>query len=608
MCGIVGFAGNTPAAEMLLEGLHKLEYRGYDSAGVALLHRHSFTVKKTVDRIGELIESTRGGKDIKGNVGIGHTRWATHGAPDTDNAHPHLSFDGKFAVVHNGIIENYIALREELEEDGIEFKSHTDTEVVPNLIAKYYRGNFLEAVLKAVECLKGSFALGILCTDSPDTLIAVKHFSPLIVGLSKEKNFIASDITALYSHTKKVVYLDDGDIAVLTPDHAEFYDCHGKPIHKKSQTVYWDVASAEKDGYEHFMMKEIMEQPKAVRETVVHRIKERKVNFGKLSLTPEKLKSINKIKIIACGSAYHAGMVGRFAIESLTRIPTETDVASEFRYRDPIADKNTLTIVISQSGETADTLAALKEAKAKGSHVLSIVNVVGSSIAKAGDDVLYTHAGPEIAVATTKGYTTQVALLCLFAVWAADILKTAEQEELGILLDDILRIPELIEICLKQKDKIKDLADRFCYINSMFFIGRNIDFAVSLEASLKFKEISYIHSEAYAAGELKHGTISLVEHGTTVMALACYNPLTEKLISNIKEVKARGAYVVACACEENGDIEKECDEVIYVPRVHSLLQAILEIIPFQFYAYFVAVCKDCDVDKPRNLAKSVTVE
>lgn len=608
MCGIIGFTGNTPAAGVLLEGLLQLEYRGYDSAGIAVLNRDKIAVSKTVDRISELKSITNGGKSIAGNIGIGHTRWATHGAPSVENAHPHLSFDKRFAVVHNGIIENYVALKEELEEDGIEFKSDTDTEVVPNLIAKYYRGDLLCAVQKAVKRLKGSYALGIICTDRPDTLIAVKQFSPLIVGLGKENKYIASDITALVAHTRKVAYLEDGELAVLTPDHAEFYGKDGRLIRKKTDTVYWDVSAAEKGGYDHFMMKEIYEQPRAVKETVIHRIRDGKVCFEEMKLTPEKLKSFSKISMIACGSAYHAAAVGKYVMERLLRIPVEIDVASEYRYRAPVTDEKTLTIVISQSGETADTLAALKEAKARGSHVLSIVNVVGSSIAKAGDDVLYTHAGPEIAVATTKGYSTQLALIYLFAVWAADILGTADKAELKIILEDILRLPELIEECLTQKDKIKDMAKRSCYINSIFFIGRNIDYAVALEASLKLKEISYIHSEAYAAGELKHGTISLIEHGTTVMALSCYAPLTDKLISNIKEVKARGAFVVACTNEENGEISKETDEVIYLPRVHELLLASLEVIPFQLYAYYVAVCKDCDVDKPRNLAKSVTVE
>ena len=608
MCGIIGFTGDCPATPLLLEGLERLEYRGYDSAGVALLHRGRFRVSKTTERIGDLKAKTDKGRALKGSIGIGHTRWATHGGPSAENAHPHLSEDGRFAVVHNGIIENYADLKAELQRHGIEFSSETDTEVVPNLISFYYKGNFLEAVLRAVSRLSGSYSLGILCCDYPDTLIAVRHFSPLIVGLGSESNFLASDVTALISHTKRVAYLEDGELAVLNPNHVEFYSSEGRPIHKESSFVNWDLAAAEKGGYNHFMMKEIMEQPQAVRETVEPRIKNGRVVFEDIGLDEERLKTFNKIAIVACGSAYHAGVVGKYVIEELLRLPVEIDLASEFRYRNPIIDHKTLVIVISQSGETADTLAALRESKARGAHILSIVNVVGSSIAKASHSLLYTWAGPEIAVATTKGYTTQVALLYLFAIWAADILSTTPKAQLEEMLEGLCRIPEAIEACLEERGRIKDMARRSCYIGSIFFIGRNIDYAVALEASLKLKEISYIHSEAYAAGELKHGTISLIEHGTTVIALAGFKPLADKLISNIKEVKARGAFVVACATEGNEEISNESDEVIYLPPVHPLLFPLVEVIPFQLYAYYVAVCKDCDVDKPRNLAKSVTVE
>lgn len=608
MCGIIGFTGNTPAGKILLDGLEKLEYRGYDSAGIALLCRHKFSVHKTSGKISALKAETNFGEKAIGDVGIGHTRWATHGGPTAENAHPHLSRDKKFAVVHNGIIENYSALKEELIAEGTVFYSETDTEVIPNLMAKYYKGDFLSAVKKAVSRLVGSYSLGIMCADFPDTIIAVKNLSPLIVGLGSENNFIASDITALVSHTKKVVYLDDGELAVLTPNHVEFIGADGKPVHKEKSRVDWDISLAEKGGYDHFMMKEIFEQPRAVRETVSHRIKDCKVFFENVKLTAEDLKNFKTINILACGSAYHAGIVGKYVLEELLRIPVNVDLASEYRYRNPITNTETLTIIISQSGETADTLAALKEAKGRGSYILSIVNVVGSSIAKESDDVIYTMAGPEIAVATTKGYSTQLAILYLFAVWAADLLGTYDSDELKAITEDILKIPEVIEECLKQKSKIKEMAKRSCYIESIFFIGRNLDYAVSLEASLKLKEVSYIHSEAYAAGELKHGTISLIEHGTTVMALCCHTPLLEKTISNIKEVKARGAFVVATANEGNGDVEKEADEIIYIPKLHPLLLPSLEIIPFQLYAYYVAVYKDCDVDKPRNLAKSVTVE
>lgn len=608
MCGIIGFTGSSPAASMLLDGLQKLEYRGYDSAGIALLHKGHFNTIKTVDRIRELKAITHNGQNVAGNIGIGHTRWATHGAPSEVNAHPHLSNGKKFAVVHNGIVENYLDLKIELIDEGVTFCGDTDTEVIPNLIAKYYRGDFLKAVAQAVSRLKGSYALGILCADNPDTLIAVKHFSPLIIGMGKENNYIASDITALVSHTKKVAYLNDGEIAVLTPENVDFFDTDLKPVNKTVETVDWDITAAEKGGYDHFMLKEINEQPDAILKTVSPRIKNGTVCLDELQNVKKRLNNIEKISIVACGSAYHAGVVGKYIIERMLRIPTEVDIASEFRYRSPIINEKTLTVIISQSGETADTLAALKEAKSLGSTVLSIVNVVGSSIAKASDDVMYTYAGPEIAVATTKGYTTQVTALTLFAIWAAEQLGTVELPVLKELTEALLNMPQIIKQCLTQSNKICDMAKRSCYINSIFFMGRNLDYASCMEASLKLKEISYIHSEAYAAGELKHGTISLIEHGTTVIALACHKSLNEKLISNIKEVKARGAFVIACGVDGNSALADIADEVIYVPAVPEILFPIVEIVPFQLYAYYVAVCKDCDVDKPRNLAKSVTVE
>ena len=606
MCGIIGFTGKTSASKMLLDGLEKLEYRGYDSAGVALLCDGEFSVFKTVSRIKDLRGTVS--NDFDSNIGIGHTRWATHGAPSLENAHPHISCDKKIAVVHNGIIENYLQLRNELEGDGVVFKSETDTEVIPNLIAKYYDGDLFDAVLKTVNRLKGAYALGVISTQHPDTLIAVKKFSPLIVGLGENENYIASDITALVSRTKKAIYLDDDELAVITPQNVKIYNSKGVTVNKKPTVIDWDITSAEKGGYAHFMMKEIMEQPKAVRETVQHRIKDGMPFFDEIKLNAQKLKSIDKISIVACGSAYHAGMVGKYVLEQLLKIPVEIDVASEFRYRNPIVNEKTLAVVISQSGETADTLAALRKAKKCGAYTLSVVNVVGSSIANASDDVLYTMAGPEIAVATTKGYSTQIALLYLFAVWAADILKTAELKELKEITVQISALPSKIEACLEQKDKISKMAKRSAEAQSIFFIGRNIDYAVSLEASLKLKEISYIHSEAYAAGELKHGTISLIEKGTPVMALSCYEPLLEKMMSNIKEVKARGAFVVACVDQNNKNMVTEADSVIFVPKTHNLLYASLEVIPFQLYAYYAAVYKNCDVDKPRNLAKSVTVE
>ncbi len=608
MCGIVGFTGNYPAAPFLLDGLSKLEYRGYDSAGIAVLNGGSISVDKTVGRIKSLCEKTDNGKLLVGNIGIGHTRWATHGAPSTQNAHPHTSSSKKFAVVHNGIIENYTVLREQLIGEGVNFVSETDTEVVPHLLEKYYNGDLEATVSKVAAMLEGSFALGIICADYPDTLVATKKFSPLILGVGENSNIIASDVTAIASVTKDIIYLEDGEIAVLTPNSVKVTDNIGNVIKKEISKITWDVSAAEKGGFEHFMMKEIHEQPRAIRQTLSGRIKNGEVYFEDFNLTAEKMKEINRIVIIACGSAYHAGIVGKYVIESMARIPCEVDLASEFRYRKPIINSKTLTVVISQSGETADTLAALKESKRLGSHVISIVNVVGSSIAKASDDVIYTWAGPEIAVATTKGYSTQVAALYLLSAWVSKALKTLDSKTIADFLNDVNELPEKIEKIFEQSDKIKEMAKRQVDTESLFFIGRNIDYAVSLEASLKLKEISYIHSEAYAAGELKHGTISLVEKDRTVIALSCYNDLSDKMLSNIKEVAARGAFVITCANEGETSFEAESNQMIYVPKVNPLLVSTVEVIPFQMYAYYVALHKGCDIDKPRNLAKSVTVE
>ena len=608
MCGIVGFTGQKPAAEFLLNGLERLEYRGYDSAGIAVEQGGRFAVHKTVERIKNLQAMTQCGKSVPGTLGIGHTRWATHGAPSLANAHPHLSSDGRFAVVHNGIIENYQELREELKQDGVTFLSDTDTEVVPNLLQKYDQGDFFEAVAKTAARLEGSYALGILCTDQPDTLIAVRKFSPLIIGLGTDANYIASDVTAIVSETKKILYIEDGEIAVLTPDSVHLYDAAKNPIDRQPSLIDWDVAAAEKGGFDHFMMKEIMEQPAAVRQTVKSRISGRKIQFEGISLDEQKLKSVRQIDILACGSAYHAGMVGKYVLEEMLRIPVNVDLASEYRYRNPITGSHTLTVIISQSGETADTLAALKEAKRRGSHTLAIVNVVGSSIANAADDVIYTWAGPEIAVATTKGYSTQLSVLYMLAIWAARKLHSMEEERIEAIFDALCRLPDQMEQVLQNEKEIAQMAKQCGDPESLFFIGRNIDYAVALEASLKLKEISYIHSEAYAAGELKHGTISLIEEGRTVLALACYDQLFEKLLSNMKEVKARGAHVIACVTEGHTGIAAEAEEVISLPKTDPLLLASLEVIPFQIYAYYVALYKGCDIDKPRNLAKSVTVE
>ena len=598
----------------MLEGLERLEYRGYDSAGIAVLNDNNLTVCKTTERIKNLTEKTNGGKDIHGTTGIGHTRWATHGAPSDKNAHPHTSSDGKFAVVHNGIIENYVALREELKAEGVEFKSETDTEVIPQLIAKYYKGDFFEAVSKAVSKLEGSYALGIVCTDFPDTLIAVRKFSPLIIGLSKEANYIASDVTAIVSHTRDILYIEDGEIAILTPNGVKLYDGDKNELHRDPAVISWDVAAAEKGGYDYFMMKEIKEQPNALSTCIGSRVHDGEITLDKLRLSDERIKNIGRIHMVACGSAWHAAMVGKYVIEELTRIPVEVDLASEFRYRRPILSRNDLCITISQSGETADTLAALREAKANDVHVLSIVNAVGSSIARESDDVLYTMAGPEIAVATTKGYTTQLAVIYLIALKFAQIRQTIRPEVFQSLLADLQKLPEQLESIFADEDKIRQLAKEHqstgteLVRNNVFIIGRGIDYGASLESSLKLKEISYVHSEAYAAGELKHGTISLIEPGTLVIAVATQDLLYEKPISNVKEVKARGAHVIAIVKEGCTDAETVADTVLYIPKTADLFTSTLTVVPMQLFAYYTAIELGCDVDKPRNLAKSVTVE
>ena len=608
MCGIVGFTGAREAAPILLDGLEKLEYRGYDSAGIAAIKDGGISTAKTVERIRSLFEKTENGSTVKGSIGIGHTRWATHGGPSETNAHPHMSAGGKFAVVHNGIIENYVELKEELIAKGVKFVSETDTEVVPQMLEDAYNGDLLSTVAAVAARLEGSYALGIICTDYPDTLVAVRKFSPLIVGLGKGENFIASDVTALISHTRDVVYIEDDNIAVLTPGSVKFYDYDKKEIGINVSHIDWDIAAAEKGGYDYFMMKEMCEEPRAVSQTILPRIKNGMVEFDGIGLNGEMLKGMDRISIVACGSAYHAGIVGKYVMEDMLRIPVDVDLASEYRYRNPITNEKTLTIIISQSGETADTLAALKEAKQRGSRVLAIVNVVGSSIAKAADDVIYTWAGPEIAVATTKGYTTQLTVLFLFALWAAKRLGTVADEELLSLTSDLQKLPDAIQKVVDQRENIKLMAKHCVDSQSLFFIGRNIDYAVALEASLKLKEISYIHSEAYAAGELKHGTISLVEEGRTVVALVCQDELYDKMLSNIKEVRARGAFVLACANEGETAVEAESEQVIYIPKLHKYFRAAAEIVPFQLYAYYVAEYKGLDIDKPRNLAKSVTVE
>ena len=608
MCGIVGFTGTQDAGPLLLDGLKRLEYRGYYSAGIAVQSGGTIRAAKASGHLQNLCEKTHDGADLPGTCGIGHTRWATHGAPTVTNAHPHLSDDGVFAVVHNGIIENYAELREELIGRGFVFHSETDTEVVVHLLDSYYKGDLKSAVMKTVSRLSGSYALGVVCADHPGELIAVKSASPLILGVGVGENFFASDVTALVSHTRNVIYLEDGEFASLTPDRITVFDCTGKEIEKKVSRVVWDVEAAEKGGYEHFMLKEIMEQPRALKAAVEPRVRDGEIVLDGVELTAEQLKGIRRVVITACGSAYHAGCVGRYIMEELCRIPVEAEVASELRYRNPLIGEDTLVIVISQSGETADTIAALKECKERGARTLAIVNVVGSTVAKLADDVLYTWAGPEIAVATTKGYTTQVAVLSLLSVYMARKLERIGDDRYRELVSGIRSLPERCQRSIDLNTHVAYLAKRYHNNSSLFFIGRNLDYAACLEASLKLKEISYIHSEAYAAGELKHGTIALIEEGRLVVALCCYEALFDKLASNIKEVKARGAKVMAVVQEGNRRIFAEADDVLFAPVVDPLLIAITEIVPLQLFAYYVAKENGCDIDKPKNLAKSVTVE
>ena len=608
MCGIVGFVGKNNAKDFLINGLEKLEYRGYDSAGIAIIDSGILNIEKTTERIKSLKARVSNSNNFAGVIGIGHTRWATHGAPTTNNAHPHTDTPLEFAVVHNGIIENYAEIKEMLKQRGVVFKSETDTEVIPHLLSENYKGDILQAVAKTVKLLKGSYALGIINTTQPNTLYAVRHFSPLIVGLNENENYIASDVTAIIEKTKNVVYLEDGEIAKLCYNGATFYNSDLKEIKKEISVINWNIEAAEKGGFDHFMLKEIYEQPQAILNTIHPRIKENGLFFENLKLTDEQIKNISRIVITACGSAYHAGVVAKYFYEEILRIPTEVEFASEFRYKNPIINKNTLVIIISQSGETADTLAALKEAKEKGAHILSIVNVVGSSIAKASDDVLYTYAGPEIAVATTKGYTTQLTMLYLFGIYCAGILNSYCKNTLNNILNELTTIPNKLECVLKNSEKLKELAYRYKNNQSVFFIGRNIDYAVALEGSLKLKEISYIHSEAYAAGELKHGTISLIEDDRLVVALCCYKELLDKQLSNVKEVISRGATVLALSFEGENEIERYADEILYLPKTNPFLLALLEVVPLQLFAYYVSLSKGLDIDKPRNLAKSVTVE
>ena len=610
MCGIVGYIGEQKVAPILLDGLAKLEYRGYDSAGIACIENGNIEIDKTKGRLADLSKKIDGGEHIPSTIGIGHTRWATHGKPSDENSHPHLSENGKFAIVHNGIIENYSELKSELIKEGFSFRSETDTEVVANLLEKNDNGDFLETVKKTVDMLQGSYAFGILRSDRPDEFVAVRHASPLIVGLGEGENFIASDVTAVLKHTRKIYRLDDGDIVLLSREGVKVFDSELNPVDKKAETITWDVKAAEKGGYDCFMNKEIHEEPTALCETISPRINERgEIVLDGVTVTKEQLKKCNKIYIVGCGSAYHVGIVGKYIIERMARIPVEVDLASEFRYREPIIDENTLMIIISQSGETADTLAALREGKRCGARIMSIVNVVGSSIANESDDVLYTWAGPEIAVATTKAYSTQLSMIYLIALYISQTMGMLSADLVAEHLEAVKSLPELVDGVIKATEPVmKKLADEFKNIEHAYYLGRNVDYAVAMEASLKLKEVSYVHSEAYAAGELKHGTISLIEPGTLVVALNCCSHIYDKTISNIEEVKSRGAKVLSITTEGNTSIEKCSDYVIYLPAVDELVLPSLEVVPMQMLGYFMATVKGFDADKPRNLAKSVTVE
>lgn len=612
MCGIIGFAGKTEAVPTLIDGLERLEYRGYDSAGVAVVSADGrLQVKKSKGRLSVLRELLDTQKPLEGNIGIGHTRWATHGEPNDTNAHPHIGQEGKIAVVHNGIIENYLEIKQSLIRKGVHFSSDTDTEVIVQLLEYYYKknSNLMDAVYAVLHRIKGAYAMGILCADYPEQMVAARKDAPLLIGYGEKENYIASDVTALLANTRTVSYMEDDEVAVITADQVQIYDGDRFLMEKEKHRIEWDVSAAEKGGYAHFMLKEIMEQPEAVRKTISPRLADGEIVLEELNDIKELAENISRIYIVACGSAYHVGMVGKYVLEKLLHIPVEACLASEFRYSEPLLGESALVIVISQSGETLDSMAALREAKRKGSKVLSIVNVMGSSIARESDHVFYTWAGPEIAVATTKAYTTQMVLLIMFGICLAKQLNRIGQNEYKAIVGELQSLPEKISVILNDLDIYQKAASRYFNHNSVFYIGRNLDYALGLEGSLKLKEISYIHSESYAAGELKHGTISLIEPGTLVVALATYEPLVEKSLSNIVEVKSRGAEVIAMTTEQTVNmVNAQASEVFVIPRVHALLQPVLGVVPLQLFAYYVALNRGCDIDKPRNLAKSVTVE
>ncbi len=606
MCGIVGYIGNQQAAPILLDGLSRLEYRGYDSAGIAVCNNGKIDMIKSKGRLKVLSELTHDGATLPGMMGIGHTRWATHGSPSDVNAHPHFNQDKSIVVVHNGIIENYLKLKKKLEKHGYQFVSETDTEIIAHLLDYYYQGNPLQAITKIMHRMEGSYALGIIFKEHPKELYAVRKDSPLIVGHTDGGSIIASDVPAVLRYTREVYFIENEEIVRMTEDSMEFFSVDEEPISKESVRIEWDVNAAEKGGYEHFMLKEMYEQPKAVIDTFSPRIKDNGIVIEELGMTDEEIRKVQKIMIVACGSASHVGYTSKYILEGLARIPVEVDMASEFRYRNPLLDENTLVVVISQSGETADTLAALREAKEQGARVLGVVNVVGSSIAREADNVMYTWAGPEIAVATTKAYTAQLIAMYLLAMKFAYVRGQLSGGELGEMLGEMKALPA--QMILNNREKIQRFANRYLAARDIFFIGRGIDHAISMEGSLKLKEISYIHSEAYAAGELKHGTISLVEEGTLVAAGLTQKSLYKKMISNMEEVRTRGAFVMAVTVEGNTEVEKAADYVIYIPETNKYFTNSLAIIPLQLFAYYIAVGRGCDVDKPRNLAKSVTVE
>ena len=611
MCGIVGYVGTQQAAPLLLKGLRRLEYRGYDSSGVAVCGPEGLAVRKAKGRLQALADLTREGAALPGSTGIGHTRWATHGEPNDVNAHPQVSESGLFAVVHNGIIENYAILKKKLTEKGYTFRSETDTEIVAQLLDWYYRESrdVFEAVTSMLSAVEGAYALGILCADAPDRLIAARKDAPLLLGYGEGENFIASDVTALLRHTRDIVYMDDGEMAIVTAAGIRIYDERRRPIEKEHHHIDWDVDAAEKGGYDHFMLKEIFEQPNAIANAITGRIHEGRVVLSDLTMTERQIRDIGRICIVACGSSYHVGMVGKYNLERLLRRPVEVCLASEFRYSDPIVGEGDLVIVISQSGETLDSMAALREAKKRGARILAIVNVVGSSIARESDDVLYTWAGPEIAVATTKAYSTQMVVLNLLGLYFGDIMGTVDYETYTAMVQGIQALPAQMETVLTDTDPIRQAAKLLAPHEQVFFIGRNLDYALSLEGSLKLKEISYIHSEAYASGELKHGTISLIVEGTPVIAAATYMPLFDKAMSNVVEVQARGANVFALTTETGAArMHSRVENVLTVPETEAMLLPQLGVVPLQLLAYYIALERGCDIDKPRNLAKSVTVE